>query len=238
MPLHTLASWLLLSCVARQEGRLDNRQEVVSEAMAGHLGEAAQARDAVIAGDMAGARAALLALRARLPLAALAPQPARIEGGFIADVDAAIEAPDLPTLAEHLGEMAQGCGACHTASGLRIPVDTGGRVPTGQAGSTPTVTARMLLHQEADLVMWSALVAGDEGAFVSAAEAMRRSTLVPSGIAVDAPVPPLAAELEVRVQDLAALASRESDGRGLYLGRMLGTCAQCHGLLARGPAAP
>lgn len=221
------------ACVAKQESRLETRHEVVSQAMSGHLGEAAHARDAVIAGDLEATQRALLELRARLPLPSLPPQGLRHDAVFVVAVDSALTARDLGSAATAVGEIAQACGACHTALGLSMAV-----VPPAEPGPGATVVARMGQHRDAAAQMWSSVVAGDAAAFASGAELLRSSTLVPSGTAADAPVPALAAELEVRVHDLAALAVRSPDERGRYLGQMLGTCAQCHALLARGPEAP
>lgn len=234
--------WLCLSCVTSQEARLDAREEVVDRAMSGHLGEARRARDAVVGGDLAGAQEALATLRGRLPLGSLAPQQARLEVGFIQAVEAARATTDLPALGESLGQVAQACGACHLAAGLAIPLDAELAAPSatepggGAATAGATVAAHMDGHMWATEQMWAALVVGDDIAFQEGAEALARSSLVPSGMPADAPVPPLAAELEVRVHDLAALAVRSPEARGRHLGQMLGTCAQCHQLLGTGPA--
>jgi hypothetical protein len=224
---------IALSCVTHQEARLEARHEDVSEAMAGHLVEAAQARDALVAGDLDGTRAALLALRRRLPLESLPPQGLPHDARLMGTVDQALTVGSATEVAPLLGQIAQTCGTCHTALGLTLPVDA---TPVTAEGGT--VTAHMRQHQLAAQAMWSALVAGDEAAFDRGAEALLTSTLAPSGTSVDAPVPPLAAELEVRVHDLAGLAVRNAEERGRHFGELLGTCAQCHDLLSQGPATP
>lgn len=232
--------WLapaLLACVTSQEARLDAREEAVDRGMSGHLGEARLARDAVIAGDLAAAKQALSTLRGRLPLGSLAPQQARLEVQLIQAVQAGQTAADLPAMGEALGQIAQACGACHLSAGLSIPVEAGLGAPGATEPTGTTVAARMDGHMWATEQMWAALVAGDDIAFQEGAEAMGRSGLVPTGLPADAPVPPLAAELEVQVQDMAALAVRSPEARGRHLGRMLGSCAQCHQLLGAGPSA-
>lgn len=226
-------------CITSQEARLDAREEVVGRQMGGHLGEARLARDAVVAGDLAAAQAALKTLRGRLPLGSMAPQQARLEAVFIQKVEAAQATSDLPAMGEALGQLAQACGDCHLTAGLELPVEAELDAPGAAEPPTPappvTVAAGMDGHMWATAQMWAALVAGDDAAFQEGAEAMGRSSLVPSGLPADAPVPPLAAELEVRAQDLAALAARSDSMRGQHLGQMLGTCAQCHQLLGKGP---
>ena len=228
---------LLLCCANRQETRLDERHEQLMPQMGEHAAEANALRDGLIAGELSRVREAALTLRARLPLGPALPHAGQVpEAMLLSATDAVLAAPDLPTVAPEVGRVARACGACHQGLGIQVAT-LDATLPALEDPSS--VRARMGGHARAAAMMWSAMVAGDPAALALGAEQMKGAALLPSGSTVDGPVPPEAAQLELRVQDLAGLAARaeDEDARGRHLGELLGTCAECHRLLTAGPGA-
>jgi len=228
--MRSLVMVLLLAGCWSTEDRIAQVEEKVKDEMVVHHKEVLAARDAVIAGDHANATSALGALAERLPLEGLdrgRQQP------LIDVVRAGAKADDLDAVARAVGKAGAACGTCHKAVGATPPTEAG---PKPKAGSD--VPSQMRLHHWALLTMWDGLVRGDDGAFASAAQALNATPMIPSGTPVDAPVPPEAAQLEIRVHDMAAKAARAGDPleRGKAVGKMLGTCQQCHLLMDGGPA--
>lgn len=224
---------LALACTRGPEERLEARHEATAPEMERHDSEAAMMRDALVAGRSEELRSAARVLRSRLPLGPdLPPLAQPFEAALALALDRVLRAEDLPGMADGVGAMAQACGDCHTVLGLSVQLAS---VPVPPVADP--LQQQMQAHRSAAVELWAGVVTADGERVQAGAAALEASTLVPSGTAADAPVPPDAAALEVRVHDLAGQAARaEPAHRGRYLGEMLGTCAQCHLLLDSGPA--
>ena len=224
-----VALLVLLTGCWSTEDRIAQSEEKVKDEMVVHHTEVLAARDAIVAGDHANATDALGALAGRLPLDGLdrGRQQALMDA-----VVAGAKAEDLDAAARALGQVGAACGSCHRAVGAKPPPEAGDKPVVGS-----DVKSQMALHHWAMLTLWDGLVRGDDATFSNAAQALNATPMIPSGTPVDAPVPPDAAALEIRVHDLAARAARAGSPqeRAKAVGDLLGTCQQCHLLLDGGP---
>lgn len=227
--MRTLLCTLCLCACWSTEDRTALQEEAVKDEMVDHHKEVLGARDAIVAGDHATATAALGSLAERMPLDGL---DIGRQQALLQTVRAGAKANDLKSAARAVGQAAAACGQCHRAVGAQPPAEAGEKP---EAGSD--VPSQMRLHHWALLTLWDGLVRGDDAAFSNAANALQATPMIPSGTPLDAPVPPEAARLEIRVHDLAGSAARKSTlpERGKVVGDLLGTCQQCHGLLGGGP---
>lgn len=143
------------------------------------------------------------------------------------------EATDLDAAALALGQLGYACGQCHQAA------DRGPAVSLEPAPGGPGVTLHMQRHAWAMERMWESLLGGSRVAFSGAAAALMGAPLHGTG-ELEQEDPPGVAGLETRVHTLAASAVIGSESgkdgpsmaeQGEVYGRLLGTCARCHGLL-------
>lgn len=223
-----------VGCGPRQEARLDARSERTTEAMQAHAQDIEALRTALLRGEEPEARAALAALKGRLPLKVLSPQ-ANVAQRDLMRVLGEVEAsPDLPTLAEGTGRLLVQCGACHRAAGIALPVE-----PLPPLPADADQRARMVQHGLASQRMAQALVADDEASFALAAEALAEVSLFPQALDPSGQAPPEPLEAAVRVVDLARQASGAREARGERWGQMQMACASCHRAVeGAGPEAP
>lgn len=220
--------WLVVLLACGHKEQAPELEPPVVEAMGDHFERAGAAQQAVARGDLDAARVAVADVsrwfrEARFPAAQAPYQQALLEAaGRVA------AAREIDSLAEAVGEVGQACGRCHAAAGLDLP-ETGLTPPPVGA----VINQEMARHRAATERMWKGLVLPSELAWREGAAALGGSILAPSGLSTDAGLPPLAAELEVRVHDLAAAAAAldsDANGRGRQMGQLLATCASCHGL--------
>ena len=223
---------LLSGCTQRQEQRLEVREERVVDEMMEHAGQGEALRDAAFAGDLPAMVAAAEALADRLPVEALprAAQPSEVRLGVAVRKIGAATGPSEG--AAEVAGLAFACGACHESVGQPLTPADAGPVPEG-----PGVSDKMKVHRWAAERMWDGLVAPDDAVFEAGVRAMGSAILVPSGTGADSPLPPLATDLAVQLQDRAAQAGTTPDraARARIYGDLLSTCASCHALLGGGP---
>jgi len=187
-----------------------------------HSEVARSLRDAIIARDLPRAQRAARRLEARLP----------DDPGLARALDRAEKALDTTMAAEALGEALPRCIACHDRERVALPPAP---APTA---SRDTVAEAMQAHARGAEDLWAGLLFGDADRVERGARQVAASNLVPSGTAASSDIPRLAAEQEVRVQDLADRVARTSDvvrASDAY-GRLLGRCAACHAVTEGGPS--
>ncbi|MCB9597886.1 MAG: hypothetical protein H6719_34540 [Sandaracinaceae bacterium] len=207
----------------------------VGTVMRGHFSRAADARDALIRGDLPPAQADMRWLATHDGGGAL-PEDLRplfdqmqTEAGHFA------EATTLTEAGTALARTLTRCGACHTAG------DTGPEIATPPMPEGETVAAHMQRHRWASERMWEGLVTDDAELYQAGAGALREATLFESEIdgAAQNPGPPerveAIANLVHQLGDQAAAAPDDATRANVY-GRLLATCATCHRLLEVGDA--
>jgi hypothetical protein len=186
-----------------------------------------EARDALIAGDLARAKQAADRL-ARTDYAATLPPDwmpwtARLQQ-HAADLSLA---GDLGGAAQALGRIALVCGECHELH------DAGPAHPRVQSlpweDPPEALDARMQRHQLGIAQMWDGLVLPSEQAFRSGTVTITRAPLR----APEQATAPIAEALKARVEEVRALAkdarrATTYEERGRVYGELIARCAQCH----------
>lgn len=195
-----------------------------------HLSAALAARDAVIAGDLGGSRAAVEWLVAHRYPETLPPtwKPYAVRMQTAAKGVAA--ATDLTAAANAVGVLAAACGSCHTHVGGPQ------RKPTGfETSSDVDVLDRMHRHAWAVDRLWEGLITPWDDAWRVGAEVLSEARFrVQPG---DEHAVRLHEGL-ARVQRLGHAARRERSlqRRSEMYGQLLTTCAGCHDQVGVGPA--
>ncbi|MCB9675130.1 MAG: hypothetical protein H6737_08430 [Alphaproteobacteria bacterium] len=191
--------------------------------MRAHLTTATAARNAVIAGDAAGAKAAAQGLEFINPPDALPPDWLPYVVDLKMEAWLMENSPDIAAAGFKVAQIGQACATCH--EGVRAG-------PT----VTPTaVPARLFDEQEvmkrhawAVDWMWVGLLANDQAAWSKGANELAEAPF-PSVILQDFPDQRFM-DLEDKLHDLAVegQAATNPDKRALVFGKMLSTCARCH----------
>jgi len=201
--------------------------ESVRDGMSEHWSAAVEARDAVVAGDLAAVKTAATRWAAadKGEAQLLLDSRDRLEPRF----DALVRAKDLAAAGAAVGELAAACAACHKENEVHRSYEP---------PKPPESTASMEHHRAGAEYMWAGLVSGSRPLFDAGAATLASGNLVRSGLPTGGEVDQAAQALEVQVQDLAARARRTDDGveRARLFGKMLGTCATCHEVTHGGPA--
>lgn len=191
-----------------------------------HFGAAYEARDAVVAGDLARAKTALAWLAgADYPLAlpvhhrpgAAAVQAAVREGARAADLQAA---------AQSVAQLGAACGACHTRMN-RVPQQPpAGFTELGEEG----LPERMHRHGWAVERMWEGLLGPWDEAYRVGAQVIAEADPQLGAGGGKARSARLAAGLSaVRALGRQAMAMAHAPGeRAAAYGELLATCAGCH----------
>lgn len=219
-------------------------QAEIPDQMQAHRAEAEALRDAVVQGDVAGARAAATALAARVPLDELPADIHPLEAPLREASAAASHAADLPALALAAARVASACGHCHGALRDRAAAGRGRApaFPAPPAAPPPPppgdLAAEMRVHQAELSRLWWGIVTDDQALLQAAAHGLATAALVPSGV-IDSPLPPLATARELQVHRLGPQIARAPPAeRTALFGELLGTCAGCHGAMRPGAPTP
>lgn len=214
---------LLLACSTTAEPL--RRGVPMDQHAAGH--EAMRA--AALSGDLDTLRAAALPMATRDQLRGLDPTLQPQLEALQAAATQVRGAQDLEAATLALGDLGQACADCHAAASVSPPPEAPAAPPEGQA-----LPAQMQRHLAAERALWRAL--SFPGQDMNAAFALLvEAPMIPSGQTEAGPVPPEAAALELRVHDLAASFGAGGVTPAEGYGRVLYTCASCHGLLWQGP---
>lgn len=204
-------------------------KQSVAEHMQEHFTAVAAIQDAVIRGDLeAVAEPAKLLARHR-PVDSL---PAGWEP-YVADMtlaaQRAVAASTLDDAAGATAAMGLACGACHQGSARGPRFTLGAEINTDRG-----VRAHMQRHRWAADRMWEGLIGPSDTSWVWGAATLREAALRPQG------QPERIGELAAMVHELGAQAEDSSDpeARASLYGALLGTCAECHAALGKGPQPP
>jgi mono/diheme cytochrome c family protein len=186
------------------------------------------ARDAVVAGRLADAKAAIAPLAERDPAAPFPPAWEVWVVGVEASARTVASARDLPAAAAGVANVAAACAACHQA--------TGGGPAIGAADDLPPQAwqpgQNMLLHEWALGWMWLGLLGDDDDAWLRGASELDDH---PVDLRFDR-AGGGSRELEQLVYVVANKA-RTTDPvteRAVLYGQLLGVCAECHTRSGRG----
>jgi hypothetical protein len=186
-----------------------------------------EARDALIAGDLARAQKAADHL-AQTDYAALLPADWMHWTAQLQQRAGELSlAADLGSAAQALGRIALVCGECHELhkTGPAHP-----RVqPLPWEDPPEELDARMQRHQQGIEQMWDGLVLPSEQAFRSGTVTITRAPLR----APEQAAAPIDEALKARIEEVRALAKdarRAStyEERGRVYGELISRCAQCH----------
>jgi len=194
---------------------------------------ATQIRDAIIAGDLEGAKAAAEEFNAEDHYAVMPEdwkgwiERVRQHAGEVA------LASDLGAAAQGLASMALACGNCHhhTKQGPA----TGEQEALGHPErAAPDLATRMQRHQVATDELWLGLLGPSDALWKQGTVTLTRAEMVApmkEGEPVDGYV---ASEVEsVRTDATAARAAETHVGRAESYGNLLARCAGCHSYLRR-----
>lgn len=203
---------------------LGRPQPTLRADMDAHLIQAERAKDAVIQGNLQGARDAANWFAEHpqhpgVPRGELSPmEDLRAYSRSIARADEVTDA------ARSTAEIGAACGRCHSATGEGPSFATGGMPPTGTS-----VPSHMMRHDWASERMWEALIAPSDKLWDMGATALTADPMVLGG-SVDAN--PQANALAREVHDLGTTAyGMPADRRAALYGRLLVTCVRCHELI-------
>ena len=148
----------------------------------------------------------------------------------------AAEAKDIPTAATATAQMIAACGDCHRAAGV---------VPAPQkpaASGTGGSVGHMLKHKAATDLLSDGLIVPSDAMWKQGADGLKEAPLRPAQLPRDQKLTPQIAAAEGAIHDLATKAAQanEQAARVDVYGKLIGTCAECHGLHGRiwGPGVP
>lgn len=198
-----------------------------------HAVRGAEIRDAVARGDLEGARRAADAFIV-LATEGEASGPETRLGKAIQAARGVRNAKDLHEAAYSLALMSQRCGSCHLAfGGPKSFVDF---PPPRAHGLTPRMER---LHWAATR-LWEGLAAPSADAWANGASVLAEPALTAEEIA---PGDPRAEDLGDLAEDVRIFGTRGTkpgthEQRLEIYADVIGTCAECHRRLGRGPASP
>ena len=211
-----------------EAAKADEGGSSISSHMALNFKLAMEARDAVINGDLDGARASAKKL-------AFHDHRGVLPERWMDDVKLMQEAAsnvalasDLAAASQAVAELASTCGDCHTR--LNYTGDEGqmehGLSPSG----TEDMHERMLRHQRAADGLWFGLTIPSDKAWREGARALTEAPLAPP----QEDGKPIDAATNEKMEEILALgrAALESEGREprtKAYGTLLVSCANCHG---------
>lgn len=193
--------------------RAEQQTTSTSEVMREHAGEAREMRNAIIAGQLAGARHAgsqiardewtpSLRLNYLLYVSAVRSAARTVQAST-----------SLSDAALALGEMGETCAACHrSASGPPA-------LTAAAAGDKSTLG--MPAHAAAEQALWDGLVTPSDASWSRGARELLEAPELDSGHEQ-------ASLLARRTRDLAREAATATNTRGDVYGRIVATCAGCH----------
>jgi hypothetical protein len=207
-------------------------EATIRASMQGHDKHGDAMRDAMVRGDLDGAKgeAKLLAeMRLTGPVSGL------FQHLLDSMKDAAARASganDLKEATHDVGVLGKTCGDCHSVFGRP------GMIVGQPAAPASGVRASMQRHQWAAEQLWEGLVVPSDDAWSAGALALEDASLTPESLTPGKSPVPRVGELTRTVHDLGRQAAdvERADTRADLYGQMLGTCAECHKWLGGGPA--
>jgi hypothetical protein len=212
----------------------ETSEAAVRASMQGHDKHGDAMRDAMVRGDLDGARGEAKVL-AEMRVAGPTSGLFRHLLGAMKDAAAqAAGASDLKGAGHDVAMVAKTCGDCHQAFGRP------GTIVGQPAAPASGVRASMQRHQWAAEQLWEGIVVPSDEAWSAGALALADAPLAPEELTPGKSPAPRVGELAQTVHDLGrrAGAVERVDVRADLYGQMLGTCADCHRRLGGGPTPP
>ena len=210
---------------APKEARETHRPLVLEHAVQG-----ATVRDAVVRGDLEGAKQAARALVA-VCTKTERPAPHTRVAAMLLAAERVEVAKDLSEAARASARLAERCGACHAAFGG----------PRSFAATAPPdaldVASRMRRHQWGAARLWEGLVATSDEAWTSGAAVLEDA---PLALETSQTVSNTTTHLAIQVHALGSKASHTTtpEARAEVYGALVETCADCHRAGGGGPTGP
>ena len=208
---------------------------VVQTHMKVHHATGAAVRDAIVRGDLAGARAGFTALAGHPMPPGLPAGAAPLVAGFQGAARAGAAAQDPSAQAEALADTARACGGCHALVHARPTWDVPAAPPRD-----PGLRLHMARHAWAVERMYEGLVGPTAASWSQAAAILNDHPLDASALPPGQDLPPGAEAAGRRLHALGAeaLAAETPEARGALFAEALSTCATCHAAVGMPAAAP
>lgn len=205
------------------------------QVMRGHFSRAADARDALIRGDLPPAREDMAWLATHQGRDALPENLRPLFDQMQSEASHFGEATTLTEAGTALARTLNRCGECHRTA------NTGPQIATPAVPEGTGVAEQMQRHRWALSRMWEGLITNNAETYNAGAAVLRESRLVAGDLqnaaGSNAPadrVQPIADYVH-QLGDRAAAAPDAAERANVY-GRLLATCATCHRLLGVGDA--
>lgn len=195
-----------------------------------HLAKVQDVHQAVVRGDLDGAKTAAgwFANHEELPGM---PDKAQAVPAMKRAAREVAESKDLKTAGDATAAMAAACGSCHRAAGA---------TPTFPAAAAPPKAAnptarRMMEHQRAVDMLYQGLVGPSDELWARGAETLKASPLegdtFPAATRLSKEA--LAAQVETHEVALKAAGAKVTEERADAYGDLIAGCATCHSLSGR-----
>jgi cytochrome c553 len=195
------------------------------ERMKEHATLGIEMRDAVVHGDVAGAREAAGRLAGLRVDAAFEPALVEKADAMKSAAGRAREAQDVREAARGVADVARTCGECHARFGGPKAAEPAGPADTGFGAK-----ATMARHRWAAARLWQGLATPSGDAWTGGASALVDAPLAAERLTPGkTPVAELdALALSLRGHARRALTAQHPEERARIYGDMLETCAACH----------
>lgn len=218
------AAALLAVAACGDAGRAPEPEEVAAH-MQDHFAKADELQRAVIAGDVAAAKAPAQWIADHAAMPAMPEEWEPYLPAMREAAEVAAGATELLTAAKATAQMGAACGKCHSALGAQVKFDIEGALAEGG-----DAVSHMQRHVWASGRLWEGLVVPSGEVWQSGAKALDEVPLVPEEVAEDTAVFTEVKGTADHVHELgaAALQAGDLDARAAIYGEFLATCASCH----------
>jgi hypothetical protein len=207
----------------------------LKEHMAEHFAHVREVQNAIVRGDLEGAKAPARWIADHEEAAGLPAAAAVHLTEMKKDANTVATAPDIRAAAGAAASLVAACGDCHASLKVR------GTMPAAvviAAAPPDSKQAHMAEHQHAVNLLYRGLVGPSESDWKHGAEALEAAPLGADTI----PEARDALKAEQKVHELAgqAVKARDRAARVAAYGEVIAACANCHGVHGRlwGPGAP
>lgn len=193
--------------------------------MFAHFDRAGEVHHALLQGNLNRARAAASWIANHSDPHPLPPDCAEYQDAMEGQAARVSRAHSLEEAAAGAAHMGRFCGECHRHQGV-VPRFLVGTAPPAEPGTRGEMTLNLWAAER----MWEGLLAGEEYAWNSGAEALRQGWLDPRYLSGDPAHHQVLRTLVQRVYRLGARAEDVEDfeARAVLYGEFLTTCMECH----------
>jgi cytochrome c553 len=216
---------LLAACSERGEDVQIHMQE--------HFEKASEVHAAIIQGDLDAARGPAGWIMEHEPIDKSRPSWDPYVETLRGAADQVRQAPDLQTAAMAASVMVRTCGSCHEALSDGVTFSASPLPP-----SDLSTVSHMQRHNWAAERMWEGLAIPSQEAWAQGIQSLAEVPLRPETLSPDSALAPQVAALVEQVHDLGEEGAQAVSWRtrtSVY-GRLIATCASCHGLVSAGPS--